>query len=221
MDDSIKFPLAPGNGDNEAGDDAAAGRRIRSLCVFCGSRMGTSSRHRQAAEQLGRMMAERGIRLVYGGGAIGLMGIVAKTVLEHGGEVIGIIPEFLMALEVGDPGVTELIVVDTMHERKARMFGLSDAFVVLPGGLGTLDETIEIATWKQLQLHAKPIIAVNVDGYWDALSRLLDDVVTGGFAHPAMPELITMVGSVGEVFDAAASASAPGAEVLLSHLQGD
>jgi len=165
------------------------------------------------------MMAERGIRLVYGGGAVGLMGIVAKTVLEHGGEVIGIIPEFLMTVEVGDPGVTELIVVDTMHERKARMFGLSDAFVVLPGGLGTLDETFEIATWKQLQLHAKPIVALNIDGCWDGLRTLLDSIVRGGFAHPSMPKLISMVESVGDVLTTAETAVSPGAELLPSHLQ--
>ncbi|WP_316977659.1 LOG family protein [Shumkonia mesophila] len=189
--------------------------------MFAGSRMGLNGRFRAAAERLGRLMAERGIRLVYGGGAIGLMGVLAKSVLDHGGEVTGVIPDFLMTLEVGDPGVTELIVVGSMHERKARMFDLSDGFVVLPGGLGTLDETIEMATWKQLQLHAKPIIAVNVDGYWDSLKGLLGAVVAGGFAHPAMPSLISTVDTVDDVFDAAATAPLPGREILLSHLQGD
>lgn len=183
--------------------------------------MGLNGRFRAAAERLGQLMAERGIRLVYGGGAIGLMGVLAKSVLDHGGEVTGVIPDFLMTLEVGDPGVTELIVVGSMHERKARMFDLSDGFVVLPGGLGTLDETIEMATWKQLQLHAKPIIAVNVDGYWDSLGTLLGAVVAGGFAHPAMPTLISTVDMVDDVFEAAASAPLPGREILLSHLQGD
>jgi len=136
VDDTIKFP-------SDASDNAARRPDIRALCVFAGSRMGLNGRFRAAAERLGQLMAERGIRLVYGGGAIGLMGVLAKSVLDHGGEVTGIIPDFLMTLEVGDPGVTELIVVGSMHERKARMFDLSDGFVVLPGGLGTLDETIE------------------------------------------------------------------------------
>lgn len=214
MDDTIKFP-------SDANENAAGRPDIRALCVFAGSRMGVNERYRAAAERLGQLMAERGIRLIYGGGAIGLMGVLAKSVLDHGGEVTGIIPDFLMTLEVGDPGVTELIVVGSMHERKARMFELSDGFVVLPGGLGTLDETIEMATWKQLQLHAKPIIAVNVDGYWNSLGTLLGAVVAGGFAHPAMPTLISTVDTVDDVFDAAESAPLPGREILLSHLQGD
>lgn len=214
MNGPITFPSGAAGGP-EARQD------IRSLCVFCGSRMGANGKFRAAAERLGKLMAERGIRLVYGGGAIGLMGVVAKTVLAHGGEVVGVIPDFLMSLEVGDPGVTELVVVGSMHERKARMFELSDGFVVLPGGLGTLDETIEIATWKQLQLHAKPIVAVNIDGYWDQLDALLRNVVTAGFAHPAMPTLIASVDTVDAVFDAVASAPLPGREILLSHLQGD
>jgi hypothetical protein len=205
----------------DAAGDAATPGNIHALCVFCGSRMGTNGNFRAAAERLGALMAGRGIRLVYGGGAIGLMGVLATSVLVHGGEVTGVIPDFLMSLEVGNPGVTELIVVNSMHERKARMFELSDGFVVLPGGLGTLDETIEIATWKQLQLHAKPIVAVNLDGYWDKLGALLGDVVAGGFAHPAMPTLISTVDTVDAVFDAVASAPVPGREILLSHLQGD
>ena len=194
---------------------------LRSLCVFSGSRMGTNPHHQEAAQKLGRMMAAQGIRMVYGGGNIGLMGAAARAALENGGEVIGVIPDFLMTLEVGNPGVTELIVVETMHERKARMFGLSDAFLVLPGGLGTLDETIEIATWKQLQLHAKPIVLLNIDGYWDDLAGLLETVVEGGFAHSAMPSLFSVVDSVDAAFDAAATAEVPGREVLLSHLQAE
>jgi len=214
VDDTIKFPSG-------AADDATRRPDIGAFCVFAGSRMGINGRFRAAAERLGRLMAERRIRLVYGGGAIGLMGVLARSVLDHGGEVTGVIPDFLMTLEVGDPGVTELIVVGSMHERKARMFELSDGFIVLPGGLGTLDETIEMATWKQLQLHAKPIIAVNVDGYWNSLGALLGAVVAGGFAHPAMPDLISTVDTVDDVFEAAASAPFPGREILLSNVQGD
>lgn len=214
MDDTIKFP-------HGSSDSSARRPEIRSLCVFAGSRTGTNGCFRAAAERLGLLMARRGIRLVYGGGAIGLMGVLAKSVLANGGEVTGVIPDFLMTLEVGDPGVSELIVVGSMHERKARMFELADGFVVLPGGLGTLDETIEMATWKQLQLHAKPIILVNIDGYWDSLGALLGTVVAGGFAHPAMPDLIVTVDNVDAVLEAAATAPLPGREVLLSHLQGD
>jgi uncharacterized protein (TIGR00730 family) len=207
--------------EQEEADSQAPGQRLRTICIFAGSRMGADERHRLEAERLGRLMAERGIRLVYGGGAIGVMGTVAKAVLEHGGEVIGIIPDFLMSLEVGNPGVTELITVETMHERKAKMFEMSDAFVVLPGGLGTLDETIEIATWKQLQLHAKPIVAVNTDGFWEPLMDLLTHVTDGGFAHAAMPGLVTLTDTVDGVFDAITDSTAPGPEVLLSHLQAD
>lgn len=207
--------------DTQDGPARKTGDRIRSVCIFAGSRMGADDQHRLEAERFGRLLAERGIRLIYGGGNIGVMGLVARTVLECGGEVIGIIPDFLMSLEVGNPGVTELITVETMHERKARMFEMSDAFVVLPGGLGTLDETIEIATWKQLQLHAKPIVAVNIGGFWDPLMDLLSHVTDGGFAHATMPELVTLADSVDDVFDAIDSSQAPGAEVLLSHLRAD
>ncbi len=146
------------------------------------------------------------------------MGVVAETVLANGGQVTGVIPDFLTKYEVGNPGVTELVVVGGMHERKARMSELADGFVVLPGGLGTLDETIEIVTWKQLQLHSKPVVVVNVDGYWDPLAALVEGVIGGGFAHPAAAQLFTMVDGVDEVFTALASAPEPNREVLLSHL---
>ena len=191
---------------------------FRSLAVFAGSRMGSTPAFEAAAHRLGTMMAERGMGLVYGGGNIGLMGVVARAVLKGGGSVTGVIPEFLQTLEVGNPGVTELIVVDTMHTRKARMFDLADAFVVLPGGLGTLDEVIEIATWKQLQLHAKPIVIVDVDGYWAALRNLAASVIAGGFAHAGIKELFTVVDSAEGVFDAIAAAPPPNPEVLTSHL---
>jgi uncharacterized protein (TIGR00730 family) len=202
------------------GDETPKGE-IKSLCIFSGSRVGQNGRFQEAAVRLGEMMAERGIRMVYGGGNIGLMGLAATAVLQNGGQVVGVIPEFLMSLEVGNPGVTELVVVETMHERKAKMYELSDGFVVLPGGLGTLDETLEIATWKQLQLHAKPIVTLNIDGFWDPLSGLLDHVVAGGFAHPDMPRLISSVDTVDDVLDAISNAPAPDRRVLLSHIDGD
>ena len=222
MRDLNTTPLGDENTAGETGGRSAENeRKIASLCVFSGSRMGENGRFREAAVRLGQMMAERGIRMIYGGGNIGLMGVTATSVLENGGQVVGVIPEFLMSLEVGNPGVTELVMVETMHERKAKMYELSDGFVVLPGGLGTLDETLEIATWKQLQLHSKPIVAVNIDGFWDPLTGLLDHVVSSGFAHHAMPSLFSTVDSVDDVFDAALCASAPDREVLLSHLDGD
>ncbi len=191
---------------------------ITSLGVFCGSRTGNDSAWAEAAERLGEAIAERGIRLVYGGGGIGLMGLLAETVLARGGRVVGVIPGFLTKYEIGNPPLSELIVVDSMHERKRRMFELSDGFVVLPGGLGTLDELFEVVTWKQLRLHAKPVVAVNVRGYWEPFRSLVAATVAGGFAHPAIGELVTMVDGVEEVFDALASAPEPRLEVLTSHL---
>jgi uncharacterized protein (TIGR00730 family) len=171
-------------------------QRIHSLCVFCGSRPGVDPAFAEAAEQLGRSLAERGVRLVYGGGSIGLMGVVTQTVLDHGGEVTGVIPEFLMRREVGNPALTELILVDSMHERKRRMFELADAFAVLPGGLGTLDEAIEIITWQQLGLHAKPIAVLNVADYWTVFETLIEHVIAQGFADAAIRNLFTVTGDV-------------------------
>ncbi len=165
---------------------------IRSLCVFCGSRVGADPAYAIAAEQLGRALAERGTRLVYGGGSIGLMGVVMQSVLDHGGEVTGVIPEFLMRREVGNPTLTELVVVDSMHERKQRMFELADAFAALPGGLGTLDEAIEIITWQQLRLHAKPIGLLSVGGYWQAYEALIDRIIDQGFADPGIRDLFVV-----------------------------
>ena len=164
-------------------------KSIRSLCVFCGSRVGADPAYAAGAERLGRGLAERGVRLIYGGGSIGLMGVVMQSVLDHGGEVTGVIPEFLMRREVGNPALTELVVVDSMHERKQRMFELSDAFAVLPGGLGTLDETIEIITWQQLRLHAKPIGLLSIAGYWQVYEALIDRMVDQGFADAGIRDL--------------------------------
>ena len=164
-------------------------KSIRSLCVFCGSRVGADPAYAAGAERLGRGLAERGVRLIYGGGSIGLMGVVMQSVLDHGGEVTGVIPEFLMRREVGNPALTELVVVDSMHERKQRMFELADAFAVLPGGLGTLDETIEIITWQQLRLHAKPIGLLSIAGYWQVYEALIDRIVDQGFADAGIRDL--------------------------------
>ncbi len=193
-------------------------KTIRTICVFCGSKTGADPAHEATAKRLGALMAERGIGLVYGGGRIGLMGIVADAVADGGGKVTGVIPEFLMKLEVGNGKVGELIVTDSMHTRKQRMFELSDAMVALPGGLGTLDETFEIITWKQLQQHAKPVVLINVNGYWDPFAALVDATIAGGFAHPKIRELFTMVADADAVFDALADAPEPDIEVLTSHL---
>lgn len=156
---------------------------IQSLCVFCGSRQGQSPVFAEVAMELGRTLAARGIRLVYGGGSVGLMGILADACLEAGGEVTGVITRHLMTREVGHAGVTELIQVDTMLERKTRMAEHSDAFLSLPGGIGTLDELFEMLTWTQLYLHDKPNGLLNVDGYYDSLIAFLrDSVHANGFA---------------------------------------
>ena len=192
--------------------------KISSLCVFCGSKKGADPAHEAAARRLGEQMAERGIRLVYGGGSIGLMGVLSDAVLKGGGEVVGVIPEFLKDLEVGNDGVTEQIVTASMHERKTRMFELSDGFVVLPGGLGTLDEMLEIITWKQLQIHAKPVVILNSGGYWSAFEALVRQTIEGGFAHPAVAELYTVVDRPEDVFPALKAQPEPKIEVLTSHL---
>jgi hypothetical protein len=171
-------------------------KSIRSLCVFCGSRTGADPAFSAAAEQLGCSLAARGVRLIYGGGSIGLMGIVMQAVLDNGGQVTGVIPEFLMRREVGNPDLTELIVVDSMHERKRRMFELADAFAVLPGGLGSLDEAIEIITWRQLGLHSKPIAVLSVEDYWASFEALMEQAIARGFADAAVRTLFTVTGDV-------------------------
>lgn len=155
----------------------------RALCVFCGSRQGQSPAFAEAAMRTGRLLAVRGIRLVYGGGSVGLMGILADACLEAGGHVTGVITRHLMDREVGHRGCTELVLVDTMLERKTRMAELSDAFLSLPGGIGTLDELFEMLTWSQIHLHDKPNALLNVEGYYDPLLAFLRDSVRGrGFA---------------------------------------
>lgn len=154
------------------------------ICVFCGSNLGTRPAYRAATEQLASVLVQRGIELVYGGGNIGLMGVLADTMLAGGGKVIGVIPESLMAREVGHRGLTELRVVSSMHERKALMSDLSDAFIALPGGFGTFEEFCEIVTWSQLGIHAKPCGLLNVNGYYDPLLQLFDNAVRERFLHP-------------------------------------
>lgn len=161
-------------------------RRISSICVYCGSQPGHDPAFRQAAQVLGRAMAENGIDLVYGGGTKGLMGAVADAVLSNGGKAIGIIPEFLMNKEASEQDLgqlTELHITQDMHERKHLMFERSDAFVTLPGGIGTLEEIVEIMTWAQLGRHTKPMVLANINGFWDPLNALIGHMRQAGFIH--------------------------------------
>jgi len=156
---------------------------MRRLCVFCGSAVGARRAYADAARTVAAALVARGIGLVYGGGAIGLMGVLADAVLDAGGEVYGIIPRPLATKEIAHAGCTELRIVDTMHERKALMARLSDGFLALPGGLGTFEELLEMLTWTQLGVHAKPVGALDVGGYWYGLQRLLTDGVEAGFVQ--------------------------------------
>ena len=169
---------------------------IHSIAVFCGSRSGDSPAFAQAARALGHGLAEAGIRLVYGGGRVGLMGAVADAVLAAGGDVLGVIPEFLTRLEVAHTGVADMVITDSMHSRKQRMFAESDAFVSMPGGLGTLDETIEIITWRQLGLHDKPVLLCDIDGSAAPLMGAIDGVIANGFARPEIRDLFELVRGV-------------------------
>jgi hypothetical protein len=156
-------------------------KAIHSIAVFCGSREGDDPRFVEAARRLGDGLAAAGIRLVFGGGRVGLMGVVADAVLAGGGSVLGVIPEFLTKWEVAHQGVAEMVVTDSMHSRKRHMFEASDAFISMPGGLGTLDETIEILTWRQLRLHDKPILLCDVAGSAGPLVAAIDAAIARGF----------------------------------------
>jgi len=163
---------------------------MKRVCVFCGSNAGIRPEYGIAARELATVLARRGLGLVYGGGKVGLMGTLADSMLEAGGEVIGVIPQSLVAKEVAHRGVSELRIVDTMHQRKALMNDLSDAFIALPGGFGTLEEFFEILTWSQLGIHGKPSGLLNVSGYYDGLLAMLDHAVSEGFLRPAFRELV-------------------------------
>ena len=176
--------------------------QLSSICVYCGSSDNGPESHREAGLRLGILMAERGIRLIYGGGRLGVMGAVANAVMDAGGDVTGIIPDFLMHHEVGHTKITELEIVDTMHTRKARMAELADAFLILPGGLGTLEEYFEIVTWRQLGLHDKPIALLNVDGYWDRLHDLIDGIVEARYARPENQAITAYADTAEQALDA-------------------
>ncbi len=173
---------------------------IAALCVFCGSQTGRNPAYAEAARSLGTALARRGITLVYGAGGIGLMGVVADAVLAGSGEAVGVIPEKLESLEVAHSGLTEKVVTEDMFRRKRIMLDRADAFVILPGGYGTLDEFFEVLTWKQLKFLDKPVIVLDSEGYWGPLLALLDHVSAEGFAPSAAPRLVTVVRTVDEIF---------------------
>jgi uncharacterized protein (TIGR00730 family) len=174
---------------------------VRSVCVYCGSSTGTDPAYADATRQLAVALAERGLRVVYGGASVGLMGLLADTALAHGGEVVGVIPQVLVDREVAHPGLTELHTVANMHERKARMAELSDAFVALPGGIGTLEELIEVYTWSYLGIHDKPLGVVNTNGYYDGLAAFLDTAVTAGFLRPETRAELTLAPDPASLLD--------------------
>jgi len=163
---------------------------MKSICVFCGSNTGKNEIYTQAAKKLGQYLAQNQIKLVYGAGNIGLMGVIADEVLDGNGYVIGVIPDFLKAKEVCHTELQELLVTTTMHQRKEIMANRSDAFIAMPGGFGTLDELAEILTWAQLGLHSKPIGLLNVNGYFDSLIRFFDDTVADGFVTDINREMV-------------------------------
>ena len=182
---------------------------IRSLCVYCGSSDLGPPDHRLAAARLGQILAKEGVELVYGGGRVGLMGVIADSTLSAGGRVTGIIPDHLIRAEVGHGNVSELIVVDSMHVRKQTMFQRSDAFVVLPGGPGTLDETFEILTWRQLRLHDKPVVICNLGGYWTKLLDLIDTFIDAKYARPDFRDFYIVVDRIEDILPAIDAARAP------------
>jgi uncharacterized protein (TIGR00730 family) len=189
---------------------------LKRVCVFCGSAAGVKPEYAEAARELGREVARRGTGLVYGGGAVGLMGIAADAALSAGAEVIGVIPHGLLKREVGHGGGVEMHVVDTMHERKAMMAGLSDGFIVLPGGYGTLEEAVEALTWAQLGIQAKGVVFLDVEGFWTPFLDVLDFMVAQGFVRPQQRNLAMRATTVAEALDKlAAFAPPPGTQVWL------
>lgn len=196
----------PGHG---AKDAPMSKKHPLSICVFCGSSSRVDSVYKNSATEFGRILGERGCTLIYGGGRVGLMGLAADATLEAGGKVIGVIPSFLQNLEVGHAGLDELVVTDSMHERKRIMYERADAFVVLPGGLGTLDETMEALTWAQLKLSDKPIVFVDVAGFWQPLLKLIDHTIASGFTREENRGLYKVVDAPADVFDAMGDWHAP------------
>ena len=171
---------------------------INAVTVFCGSSTGSKNAFSDAARSLGENFATNGIKLIYGGGRSGLMGILADSALSSKGSVIGVIPDFLRDRELAHPGLTDLHVVSSMHERKQKMFDLAEAIIILPGGIGTLEEAFEVLTWKQLKRHNKPIIIINTENYWSPLDALIKATITDQFANPRTQQMYRLVKTVEE-----------------------
>ncbi len=195
---------------------AAPVAALPAVCVFCGSSTGADPRYADAARALGHLLGRRGHTLVYGGARVGLMGAVADAALEAGARVTGVIPEALWAREVGHTGLSELLVVGSMHERKALMAERAGAFVALPGGAGTLEEFFEVWTWAQLGIHAKPVALLNVAGFYDPLLALLDHMAREGFVRPQQRAMVLVAGSPAELLDRLAAYHAPSTPQLLT-----
>jgi uncharacterized protein (TIGR00730 family) len=191
----------------------------RSVCVFCGSQYGSDPAFRRVATRLGEMLGAAGISVIYGGGHVGLMGAVADAAMAAGGEVIGLIPTRLLEREVGHRAITQLITTRDMFERKQQMIDRAEAFVILPGGLGTLDELLDVITLRQLGYHDKPIVVVNPDGYWDPFIALVDQIVRHNFALPGARTLYRVVDTVDQVLPALGIAQPPSAPLRV--VQGD
>ena len=182
---------------------------MRRVCVYAGSNPGNDPAFADAARTLATTLAERGIGVVYGGGKVGLMGVIADSALAAGGEVIGVMPQALIDREIGHRGVTELQVVDSMHERKARMAELADAFIAVPGGIGTLEELIEVYTWSQLGIHDNGCGILNVNGYYDGLIAFLDHAVISGFLRPQHRDVLVVADDPAELLDRLAAFERP------------
>jgi uncharacterized protein (TIGR00730 family) len=193
-------------------------QNIRCFCVYCGSSGAVEVRYREAASELGACLVAAGLELVFGGGRVGLMGLLADAALAANGRVTGIIPSHLRSAELAHPSISELVVVGSMHERKRLMAERADAFAVLPGGIGTLDEMFEIVSWKQLGLHDKPILLVDVDGYWGPLLALLEHIIDKGFARAQTRGLLRVVPSVPALMAALAEEPAAAHRTDVEHL---
>ena len=192
-----------------------ADRQINRICVFCGTNAGSRPEYGAAARELGRLLAEEGIELVYGGASVGIMGELADSVQEHGGHVTGIIPQQLMEKEAAHTGIGNLIVVASMHQRKSQMADMSDGFIALPGGIGTLEGFFEILTWGQLGIHAKPSGILNVAGYFDELSRFLDHAVQEGFLTDVHRDAIVLESEPARLLERLRAYSPPEGEKLM------
>ncbi|QKS70432.1 TIGR00730 family Rossman fold protein [Paenalkalicoccus suaedae] len=182
---------------------------MRKIAVFCGSSSGQSEMYTKAAQKLGNEFASRDIKLIYGGGAVGIMGAVANAVLEGKGTVTGVMPKMLEEREIAHPELTELVIVDSMHERKSTMAELADGFLILPGGAGTMEEFFEVFTWAQLGLHAKPIGILNIDGYYEPLLNMLDHMVRESFLHESFLSMLLIGSDSGRLVDTMMTYEAP------------